>query len=193
MQLKVIQSCQDKVSLGTTSVGSMISPQFGVSEASNESQDLWVPPEELGIHPKGFLDYKPIMCFFHADIYKILSCNMHKLSFKLIIKRGWWICVSHSFHWPTDLDSSPGSRTLTQNRYKKNSIPGTTMYRLQIYRAQKNSLVSLSPLTFVTNWSDHFLSRMLHSSFHSSPKVNKLLLFSGVTDHVLSANTHTLT
>lgn len=119
MQLKVIQSCQDKVSLGTTSVGSMISPQFRVSEASNESQDLWVPPEELGIHPKGFLDYKPIMCFFHADIHKILSCNMHKLSFKLIIKRGLWICILHSFHWPTDLDSSAGSRTLTRNRYKK--------------------------------------------------------------------------
>lgn len=48
MQLNVIQSCQDKVNTGTTSVGSIITAQFGISQSAQKSQDHQAPPKELG-------------------------------------------------------------------------------------------------------------------------------------------------
>lgn len=73
MQLSVIQSCQDKVNLGTASVRSTISTRFGVSEAAN-TRPL-SSTRRIGHMPKKVSRLQAYNVFFHADIHEFLSCK----------------------------------------------------------------------------------------------------------------------
>lgn len=117
--------------------------------------------------------------FFHV--------NMHEISFKIIIWRGWWIHVSLSLHSPKDLDSFPASkRALTRNRYEVPVQP----CRFAGSEEQAGTTLPSDP---TTNRSDLSPWHILHSSLHRTQKVNKQLCFRGDKSYTVLRHTELVT
>lgn len=174
MHLNVIQSRQDKVNLGTTSVGSTISPWFGISEAAHESENLWVSPEELGICPRRVFRLQGCNVLFFFS-----SCQHTKAFFKNSYQKKL-VNLSHTAF--TGLQTWILPQGLQEHKFNTEQMQEKTadqvLWRTACrFIGPRTSLAPVAPMTSTTSGSEYFLLHMLRSFLHSPSKVHQLLYF----------------